>query len=111
MPIKLKKRICRETTYSQARKNGRICNRGEMGRPIVVELNPDETITFRVKGTKTRHTLHIMSAFELATVNTVVKAHNTKMGRYKEKKKLGERCKKPKPPFIFYGKSFFTVLK
>ena len=103
MPVKLKKRISRETTYSQARKNGRICNRGEVGRPIVVELNPDETITFRVKGTKTRHTLHIMSAFELAMVNTVVKAHNTKMGRYKEKRNSENAAKN------LNHRTFFTV--
>ena len=111
MPTILKSKLSRETRYSRASKNGRLCDKHEQGRPIIVELNPDETISFRVKGTKTRFTMHLTSAFELAKVNTIVQKHNDKMERYKTDKKLGMKRKKPKAPFIFYGKSFFTVLK
>lgn len=111
MPTILKSKLSRETRYSRASKNGRLCDKFEQGRPIIVELNPDETLSFRVKGTKTRFSMHITSAFELAKVNTIIQRHNNKMECYKTDKKLGLKRKKPKQPHVFYGKSFFTVLK
>lgn len=112
MATKLNKPIKRELTRTQATKNGRLVREFETGRPIIVELLPEEVLSFRVKGTKRRYTLHLMSAFLLAQTNSYITNYNEKLAMYHIKKKGGiKHLKKPKRPFLPFSNSFFQILK
>lgn len=110
MATKLTKPVTRELVYCRASKNGRV-ERTEASRPIMVTLDHNEKIVFRVKGTKRRYTLHLISAFQLAKANTLIQEYNNKMKVYKERKenRFG-RVRKPKKPFLPWDKNFFQVL-
>lgn len=100
MATKLLKQVSRETVRTKATKNGRICKDYEVGRPIIVSLNPEETISFRVKGTKTKYTVHFSNVFTLAKVVELELMYRSKVENYKLRKAAGLRTKKPKRPSL-----------
>lgn len=112
MATKLEKPVTRELVYSKAAKNGRI-DRSDSARPIIVTLDSnDERLVFRIKGTKRRYSMHLVSAFQLAKANTIIEEYNKKMKTYKEKKdNRFMRARKPKKPFLPWDRNFFQVLR
>lgn len=100
MATKLTKPVARELMRTTATKRGRLSAQFEHGRPILVTLNPEETITFRVKGTRTKYTVHLMNVFTLAKVVELESIFRSKMDTYKLRKSAGLRAKKPKRPVM-----------
>ncbi len=98
MATKLTKNLSRETVRTRASKNGRICKDHETGRPLIISLNQEETITIRVKGTKTKYTVHIINVFTLAKVVELEMMYRKKVDEYKVKKAAGMRTRKPRRP-------------
>jgi hypothetical protein len=112
MATKLNNPVKRELSRLVATKYGRIGRKDELAgmRPVVVELTSAETLVFRVKKTKRKYTLSLTVAMQLAQLNTVVQSYNEKVERYKQNKKLGIRCKKPRRPALPYNRNFFQLL-
>jgi len=102
MATKLTRSLRRELSATCATKKGRICKPLDYGsRPVMVRIDPDETINFKVKGTRKEYSLHLIVAFQIAQVNQVIGDYQERMATYKIKKKAGyKRLRKPKKPFI-----------
>ena len=100
MATKLTKAVSRECRRASATKKGRICQPYEMGRPLVVTINPEETISFRVKGTKTKYTVHLINVFSLAKIVEMEQMYKEKMEQYKLRKNAGLRTRKPRRPVM-----------
>jgi hypothetical protein len=102
MATRLKKEVRRETQRTLVTKKGRLCKDYEVGRPLVVSLNPEETISFRVKGTRKVYSAHIQNVFSLALMITTQNEYLDKLALYNQKKKAGYRhIKKPRQPKFF----------
>lgn len=99
--MKINKSINRETTFLSATKRGRLCDRSEIqARNLIVSLNPDETISFRVKGTRQRYALPLGVAYVFAQREFILNRYNEKMKEYKLKKAAGLRAVRPKKPWL-----------
>lgn len=104
MAVKLLKAVKREMLGTPSL--GKYRNRN-----VIVELTPGDTLTFRIKGTKTRYEVYLGHCYQLAQIMTIEKMYKEKLQKYKEKKELGLRCKKPKKPFLPFDKILFKALK
>ncbi|KKL46943.1 hypothetical protein LCGC14_2340540 [marine sediment metagenome] len=82
-----------------------------VGRPIVVTLEAGDMISFRARGKRYRYSVSLAAVYNLAIISTVNEHHKERVKVWKEKKKLGIRCRKPKPlPYIF-SKQYFEALR
>ena len=80
---------------------------------MILSLNPEMTVSFRLKGKKTRYTTTLHSCYNMAVLSHVQKEYNDKLKRYNEKKKLGYKgLKKPKAPNLgrVFDKTNFIAL-
>lgn len=77
-------------------------------RTVIVELEPGDIISFRVKRKKERFSVSLHSVYQLALVTTMKKKYAERLNEYKAKRKAGYRARKPKPPTLPFGK---TILK
>jgi len=101
MATKLNKRITRELILPD-----------EYGNTIMVELEPGDQISFRVKGRKTRYTVSLHKVFMLAFIQFMIEKYNEKLSIYKRKKDVGyKRIKRPKkPPIHLFRKEMQLIL-
>ena len=103
MATKLMKPLRRELLGLASTKKGRVCAIGDCGaRPIIVEMSPPDTLTFRVKGTRIRYEITMATALATAHKQHIINTYNEKLKEYKTKKEAGMRVKKPKKPFMPY---------
>ena len=70
MAQRLNKRIDRETTVT-------VFSRGQY-RPIIVSLNPNNTLGLRLKGTRQRFDLPLDSCYDLAVKASLFEARHVK---------------------------------
>lgn len=106
----LHRRIKRELRSVSATKQGRI-DRSVAARPVIMEVGPEEVLSFRVKGTRTQYRLSCNAAMLLAQVATRVKKYNEQMRIYRQRKKDGAtKIKRPKVPAMPFNKYFFEML-
>lgn len=101
MPTLLTKDVTRETLRVTDRK----------GVPIVVTLKAGDMLEFRGKGRRTTFEIPLQSAFYLAMVQKVHDEYKAKLERYKEKKALGQRCKRPTPPSKIFANKLYRALE
>jgi hypothetical protein len=88
MATKITKKLTRELLQTD-----------RFGRTLLIELNPDDTISFRLKGKKTRYTVSLLKCFNMAIVESVLSEYKEKADTYKLKKDIGyKRIKRPKKP-------------
>ena len=82
-----------------------------VGRPIVVTLEAGDQISFRSAGKRYTYSVSLAAVYNLSIISTVNERHKEKVKEWKEKKKIGLRCRKPKPlPYIF-SKQYFEALR
>ena len=101
MATLLKKDVVRET-YS-------VTNRA--GKKIIVTLKAGDMLEFRVKGKRTVYEIPLGSCLNLAMIQYIEDEYKNKLKKYKEKKALGIRTKKPKRPARLFSKKWYDALK
>lgn len=100
MPTKLTKSVTRQTQRTKDRK----------GRPLVVTLTAGELLTFRPAGHKRVISVSLGHAFNLAQIFSAQDEYLEKMKRYKQRKKMGQRAKKPKALKLPYSSFYYDAL-
>ena len=76
------------------------------GRPVIVELQAGDRISFRLKGKKKRYEVSLHKVFLLAMLQTLEGEYQDKLDIYNMKKKAGyPRLRKPRKPSF----SMFTI--
>lgn len=80
------------------------------GNKIIVTLKAGDMLEFRAKGYKTRFEVPIAACRNLALIYYMEERYKNKLQRYKERKKLGLRCKKPKRPPQVFSKKWYQAL-
>jgi hypothetical protein len=101
MPTLLKKDVTRET-YSVTDRRG---------QKVIVTLKAGDMISFRVKGKRTRYEVPLQSVFYLSLIQYLHDQHKEKVKRWKERKSIGQRARKPSRPPRIYSKKFYDALK
>jgi len=82
-----------------------------LGRKMVITIQPGDTLEFRGVGKRFRYSISLAACYNLAIISTVNENYKERVKVWKEKKKMGLRCRKPKPlPYIF-NKQYFEALK
>lgn len=82
------------------------------GRAIVVTLEPGDILSFRPKGSKRSVSIYAGMAFQLAQLATIEREYNDKMKEYSARKKAGAQfLRKPKKPFVPFGKIYYDAMK
>ena len=81
------------------------------GRKIIVTLEPGDTISFRAKGKRTSYEVPLQACYNLALIFTVNFWYKEKMKVWKEKKKMGYRCRKPKKMSAIFSQQYYEALK
>lgn len=101
MATLLKKDVIRET-YS-------VTNRS--GQKVIVTLKAGDMLEFRVKGKRTRYEVPLASCFNMAMIQYIEDEYKAKVSRYKTRKSVGLRSKKPKRPARLFSKKWYDALK
>lgn len=101
MATLLKKDVVRET-YS-------VTNR--RGEKVIVTLKAGDMLEFRVKGKQLRYEVPLASCMNLAFIQFMEDNYKERVKKYKEKKSLGMRSRKPKRPPRIYGDKWYKALK
>ena len=85
----------------------------QRGQTMIVEIEPGDTITFRVKGKRTRYTVSLHKVYNLALMQFLLENYKVKLEAYKINKKYGhKRLRKPKPPNMsMFSKEYLISLK
>ncbi len=99
MPTKLTKTVTRETRSKDRR-----------GRTLIVSLGVGDVLTFRLKGYKRKLSVSLGHCFNLAQLMTQENEYRAKMDAYNQKKKFGERVKKPKRNPAPFDKVYYKAL-
>lgn len=81
------------------------------GRKIIVTLEPGDMITFRAKGKRMTYEVPLAACYNLALIFTVNSWYKEKMKVWKEKKKMGVRCRKPKRISAIFNQKYYEALK
>ena len=101
MATLLKKDVVRET-YS-------VTNfRGEK---VIVTLKAGYMLEFRVKGKRIRYEVPLQSCMNLAFIQYMEDLYKEKVSRYNQRRKLGQRTKRPKRPPRIFGDKWYKALK
>ena len=82
------------------------------GKKIIVTLKAGDMLEFRAKGEKTRFEVPLAACRNLALIYFMEDKYKAKMKRYRERKKMGLRTKRPKrPPQVFSKKWYQAINK
>jgi len=82
------------------------------GRAIILTLEPGDVLTLRPKGSKRSVSVYAGYVFMLAQLMTIQHEYDRKMKDYNVQKKAGKQfLRKPKKPFLPFGKVFFDAIK
>lgn len=101
MAIKLSKTIVRE-----------LLSTDRKGKPIIIELEGGDMLTFRLKGSPKRYSIFLGHCFRLAQIFQADSDYREKMKDYQAKKKMGmKRLRKPKQSSLPYNNVYFKALK
>ena len=101
MATLLAKDVTRETYGVTSRK----------GDKIIVTLKAGDMLEFRGKGKRIRYEVPLGSCYYLAMIQYMEDQYKKKVKRYKERKSLGLRTKRPKRPPQIFSKKWYKALK
>lgn len=99
MPTRLDKPVKREL-YSTDRR----------GRTLIIEVEPPDLITFRLKGKRTRVSIALSHCYQLAQIMDMEYRYTKAMERYKALKKAGAKVRRPKRPAQLWSKVYYKAL-
>ena len=99
MATLLKKRIKRETTLTDRK-----------GKTIIIELLPNNLISFRRKGSPKRVEVGLGHCHVLAEILDQNYRYKQKLEEYGQKKKAGYKVRKPKRPTAIYSNFYYRSL-
>jgi hypothetical protein len=101
MATKLTKDVTRET-YSVTDNRGNLYN---------VTLKAGDTIEFRAKGKRIRYEVPLQSVLTLAFIQFMEDNYKERVKKYKVKKSLGRRARRPKRPPKVFSKKMYEALR
>lgn len=83
------------------------------GKTLIVEIEPGDEVTFRVKGKRTRYTVSLHKAFNLAIMQKMNEEYLVKLEKYRQYKKYGgRRVRKPRRPSMdLFNREYQIALK
>ena len=81
------------------------------GRKQIISLEPGDMLTFRSKGKRMTYEVPIAACYNLALIFTVNSWYRNKMKVWKEKKKMGVRCRKPKRISSVFNQKYYEALR
>ena len=81
------------------------------GRKQIITLEPGDMLAFRSKGKRMTYSVPIAACYNLALIFTVNSWYRDKMKVWKEKKKLGVRCRKPKKISSIFNQKYYEALR
>ena len=81
------------------------------GRKIIVTLEPGDELLFRAKGKRMTYSVPLQACYNLALIFTVNSWYKNKMKVWKEKKKLGLRCRKPRKISAIFSQQYYEALR
>ena len=88
-----------------------LCVTNRKGEKVIVTLKAGDMLEFRVKGKRLRYEVPLQSCFYMAMIQYIEDAYKRKVKRYKERKILGLRSKRPKRPARIFSKKWYEALK
>jgi hypothetical protein len=101
MATKLMKDVVRETYSVTDRK----------GNTMVVTLKAGDMLEFRPKGRRITYEVPLQSCLNLAMIQFLEDEYKRKVQRWKERKALGMKTKRPKRPARVFSKKWYLALK
>ena len=81
------------------------------GRKIIVTLEPGDMISFRANGKRTSYDVPLAACYNLALIFTVNSWYKERMKVWKEKKKMGYGCRKPRKISAIFSQQYYEALK
>ena len=81
------------------------------GEKVIVTLKAGDMLEFRVKGKRTRFEVPLQSCFYMSMIQYMEDAYKKKVKRYKQRKLLGQRTKRPKRPPRVFSLNWYRALK
>lgn len=81
------------------------------GRGIIVTLEAGDVIRFRVKGTRQAVSISLSHCMQLANIVSMEQMYKEALQKYAEKKKTGQRARRPKRPANIFSKIYYKALK
>lgn len=82
----------------------------QRGKTVMIELEPGDLISFRLKGKRTRYTVSLHKCFNLAMLQFLNDDYQDRLKKHEIKKKAGYKTKKPKQPgFSMYDQFMLKV--
>jgi len=81
------------------------------GEKVIVTLKAGDMLEFRVKGKRMRYEVPLQSCFYMGMIQYMEDAYKRKVKRYKERKLLGQRSRRPKRPPRIFSKKWYQALK
>ena len=81
------------------------------GEKVIVTLKAGDMLEFRVKGKRTRFEVPLQSCFYMSMIQYMEDVYKEKVKRYKQRKLLGLRTKRPKRPPKVFSTNWYRALK
>lgn len=81
------------------------------GEKVIVTLKAGDMLEFRIKGKRLRIDVPLGSCYYLAMIQHMEDEYKKKVKRYKLRKLLGQRTKRPKRPPQIFSKKWYQALK
>ncbi len=81
------------------------------GEKVIVTLKAGDMLEFRIKGKRTTFEVPLQSCFYMGMIQYMEDAYKRKVKKYKEKKLLGQRSRRPKRPPAVFSKKWYQALK
>jgi hypothetical protein len=100
MPTKLLKDVKRETLAVIDTK----------GRLQIVTLKAGDMLEFRAKGKRFKYSVPLAACYNMALIYTAHEWQRARIERYNERRKNGERAKKPRPLARIFNPKLYEAL-
>jgi len=81
------------------------------GRKMVVTLEPGDMIRFRAKGKRMSYSVPLQACYNLALIFTVNSWYKKRLDSYRDKRKAGIRCRKPRKISSIFNQTYYEALR
>jgi hypothetical protein len=80
-------------------------------RKLIVTLEAGDMIAFRPKGKRTTYKVPLQAVYFLALISTVNENYKERVAKWKDRKKAGERCRRPRPLPRIFNPTYYAALR
>ena len=100
MAIKLTKDVRRET----------LAVTDTRGRLLIVTLKAGDMLEFRAKGKRFKYSVPLAACYNMALINTAHEVRRARVARYNERRKNGDRVRRPRPLAHIFNPRLYEAL-